>query len=214
MLHNFVSALLFAILSDPVLLQAVDPQVLANTNIQNKIASPPPDKQIPNPVPVFLSKEQDPPKLGRGFSNLQKGNTINNNMENRPGRTQLNPTILPRQNQPKFINFNNLPKSGPEENLKSFPAQKQRFGAAFTGFKAPNIVKPSGKPLQTGFFNQAQPNHDADQPNLDFEFIPKELDRSELEKLKFEERHQTSHEVQQLQRNENEFASDIYWTSN
>ena len=94
MLHNFVSALLFATLSNPVLLQAVDPQVLANTNIQNKIASPPPDKQIPNPVPVLLSKEQDPPKLGRGFSNLQKGNTINNNMGNRPGRTQLNPAFF------------------------------------------------------------------------------------------------------------------------
>ena len=116
-------ALLSAILSDPVLLQAIDPRVLqavlvnaasslTNTNIQKKIASPPPDKQIPNPVPVFLSKEQDPPKLGRGFSNLQKGNTINNNMENRPGRTQLNSTILPRQNEPKLRNFNNLPKSG------------------------------------------------------------------------------------------------------
>jgi hypothetical protein len=72
---------------------------------------------------------------------------IKNNERKRPDNTQLNPTVLPGQNRPKFRNFNNLPKSGPEENLKSLPAQKEKFGAACTGFKAPNIVKPSGNPL-------------------------------------------------------------------
>ena len=50
-----------------------------------------------------------------------------------------------------------------EENLKSFSVQKQQFGAAFAGFKAPNDVKPSGNPLQTEFFNQPQPIQNADQ---------------------------------------------------
>ena len=90
-----------------------------------------------------------------------------------------------------------------EENLKSFSVQKQQVGAAFAGFKAPNDVKPSGNPLQTGVFNQAQPIQNKDQTDLDFEFMPKELDLSQLEKLRFEEPHQTSPEVQQLQRNEN-----------
>merc|ERR1719471_1793865 len=67
-------ALLGAILSDPVLLQAVDPRVLqevlvhaAAANLRRGEAStatsPPPPPAIPTPVPVFNT-----PKLGSQFT--------------------------------------------------------------------------------------------------------------------------------------------------
>ena len=196
-------ALLQAILSDPVLLQAVDPQVLqvvlVNAAAANLVIEDTPEKQSskPTPVPVFTSEIEHtgPIKFGKPFNGVQKqkqqqhkpdphhsngpprlGKAFSDKAKQRPGL----PTFSVGQTKPENTlarNFNNIQHNSQRGKQNEFSTKQHKFGAPFAGFQASNSGGSPPTPTQIEFFDQPKENKDTSETDLDNEFTAEVFDK-------------------------------------